>query len=199
MLIDDVPGESCRIAILEKGRLEELFVERTQSATMVGNIYKARVVNVESAIQAAFVDYGEGMNGFLHVSDLHPRYFPSGDKTEMVGRKTPRRDRPPIQDALKKGQEILVQVLKQGIGTKGPTVTSYLSIPGRLLVMMPGMDRVGVSRKVDDEQREKMRKILDQLDLPGGVWVHRPDRRLRQDQDRTEARRRLPETPLDTA
>ena len=168
MLIDDVPGESCRIAILEKGRLEELFVERTQSATMVGNIYKARVVNVESAIQAAFVDYGEGMNGFLHVSDLHPRYFPGGDKTEKVGRKTPRRDRPPIQDALKKGQEILVQVLKQGIGTKGPTVTSYLSIPGRLLVMMPGMDRVGVSRKVDDEQREKMRKILDQLDLPDG-------------------------------
>ena len=135
---------------------------------MVGNIYKARVVNVESAIQAALVDYGEGMNGFLHVSDLHPRYFPGGDKTEKVGRKTPRRDRPPIQDALKKGQEILVQVLKQGIGTKGPTVTSYLSIPGRLLVMMPGMDRVGVSRKVDDEQREKMRKILDQLDLPDG-------------------------------
>ena len=168
MLIDDVPGESCRIAILEKGRLEELFVERTQSATMVGNIYKARVVNVESAIQAAFVDYGEGMNGFLHVSDLHPRYFPGGDKTENVGRKTPRRERPPIQDALKKGQEILVQVLKQGIGTKGPTVTSYLSIPGRLLVMMPGMDRVGVSRKVDDEQRDKMRKILDQLDLPDG-------------------------------
>ena len=168
MLVDDVPGESCRIAILEKGRLEELFVERTQSATMVGNIYKARVVNVESAIQAAFVDYGEGMNGFLHVSDLHPRYFPGGDKTEKVGRKTPRRERPPIQDALKKGQEILVQVLKQGVGTKGPTVTSYLSIPGRLLVMMPGMDRVGVSRKVDDEQREKMRKILDQLDLPDG-------------------------------
>ena len=168
LLVDDVPGESCRIAILEKGRLEELFVERTQSATAVGNIYKARVVNVESSIQAAFVDYGQGMNGFLHVSDLHPRYFPGGDKTEKVGRKTPRRERPPIQDALKKGQEILVQVLKQGVGTKGPTVTSYLSIPGRLLVMMPGMDRVGVSRKVDDDQREKMRKILDQLDLPDG-------------------------------
>ena len=168
LLIDDVPGESCRIAILEKGRLEELFVERTQSATAVGNIYKARVVNVESSIQAAFVDYGQGTNGFLHVSDLHPRYFPGGDKTEKVGRKTPRRERPPIQDALKKGQEILVQVLKQGVGTKGPTVTSYLSIPGRLLVMMPGMDRVGVSRKVDDDQREKMRKILDELDLPEG-------------------------------
>ena len=168
MLIDEVPGESCRIAVLEKGRLEELFVERAQSSTAVGNIYKARVVNVERSIQAAFVDYGEGMNGFLHVSDLHPRYFPGGDKTEKVGRKTPRRDRPPIEDALKKGQEILVQVLKQGVGTKGPTVTSYLSIPGRLMVMMPGMDRVGVSRKVDDEQRDRMRKILDQLDLPEG-------------------------------
>ena len=168
MLVDEVPGESCRIGILENGRLEELFVERAQSSTAVGNIYKARVVNVERAIQAAFVDYGQGMNGFLHVSDLHPRYFPGGDKTEKVGRKTPRRDRPPIEDALKKGQEILVQVLKQGVGTKGPTVTSYLSIPGRLMVMMPGMDRVGVSRKVDDEQRDRMRKILDQLDLPEG-------------------------------
>ena len=168
MLIDEVPGESCRIAVLENGRLEELFVERAQSSTAVGNIYKARVVNVERSIQAAFVDYGEGMNGFLHVSDLHPRYFPGGDKTEKVGRKTPRRDRPPIEDALKKGQEILVQVLKQGVGTKGPTVTSYLSIPGRLMVMMPGMDRVGVSRKVDDEQRDRMRKILDQLELPEG-------------------------------
>ncbi|MCP4836356.1 MAG: Rne/Rng family ribonuclease [Phycisphaera sp.] len=168
MLVDEVPDESCRIAILENGRIEELFVERAQSSTAVGNIYKARVVNVERAIQAAFVDYGQGMNGFLHVSDLHPRYFPGGDKTEKVGRKTPRRDRPPIEDALKKGQEILVQVLKQGVGTKGPTVTSYLSIPGRLMVMMPGMDRVGVSRKVDDEQRDRMRKILDELDLPEG-------------------------------
>ena len=168
MLVDEVPGESCRIAILENGRIEELFVERAQSSTAVGNIYKACVVNVERSIQAAFVDYGQGMNGFLHVSDLHPRYFPGGDKTEKVGRKTPRRDRPPIEDALKKGQEILVQVLKQGVGTKGPTVTSYLSIPGRLMVMMPDMDRVGVSRKVDDEQRDRMRKILDELDLPEG-------------------------------
>ena len=169
MLVDDQSGEECRIAILEDGSLEELYIERTATATSVGNIYKGRVTNVESAIQAAFVDYGHGQNGFLHVSDLHPRYFPGGDKTEKVGRKTPRRERPPIQDALKKGQEILVQVLKQGVGTKGPTLTSYLSIPGRLLVMMPGMDRVGVSRKVeDDEQRREMRRILDDLNLPEG-------------------------------
>jgi ribonuclease E len=169
MVVNDVPGEECRIAILEDGRLEQVFAERESTATNVGNIYKARVMNVEAAIQAAFVDFGEGQNGFLHISDLHPRYFPGGDRTERVGKKIARRDRPPIQEALKRGQEIIVQVLKEGIGTKGPTLTSYISIPGRLLVMMPQMDKVGVSRKVDDEDsRREMRRILDSLELPEG-------------------------------
>ena len=158
MLVNEIPGEECRIALLENGRIDEYFVERASSATVVGNIYKARVTNIEPAIQAAFVDFGLGESGFLHVSDLHPKYFPGAEVVEQVGKKIPRKQRPPIQDALKKGQEILVQVLKQGIGTKGPTVTSYLSIPGRLMVMMPDMDRTGVSRKVaDDEQRKAMR------------------------------------------
>jgi len=169
MIVNDTPGEECRIAILDRGRLDALFSERVATATNVGNIYKGKVTNVEPAIQAAFVDFGEGQNGFLHVSDLHPRYFPGGDKTEKVGKKIPRRARPMMQDALRRGSEILVQVLKEGIGTKGPTLTSYLSIPGRLLVMMPGMDKVGVSRKVEDEsQRKEMRKILDSLALPEG-------------------------------
>ncbi|MBL9147069.1 MAG: translation initiation factor IF-2 N-terminal domain-containing protein [Phycisphaerae bacterium] len=169
MLVNDVPGEECRIAVLENGRLEALFIEREGTTTNVGNIYKGRVTNVEPAIQAAFVDFGEGQSGFLHISDLHPKYFPGEERTERVGRKIPRRERPLIQQALRKGQEVVVQVLKEGIGSKGPTLTSYLSIPGRLMVMMPDMDRVGVSRKVDDEdQRRAMRKILDQLDLPEG-------------------------------
>lgn len=171
MLINYVPGEECRVAIVEDGKLEELFVERHAQASRVGNIYVGRVVNVEPAIQAAFVDFGVEDNGFLHVTDLHPRYFPGedDDTTERVGFKTPRRERPPIQAALRRGDEVIVQVLKEGVGTKGPTVTSYLSIPGRFLVMMPGMDKVGVSRKVEDEdQRRKMREILDQLDLPEG-------------------------------
>jgi ribonuclease E len=168
MIVNDVPGEECRIAVLEDGRLEQIFAERESTATNVGNIYKGRVMNVEAAIQAAFVDFGEGQNGFLHISDLHPQYFPGGG-TERVGKKIARRDRPPIQEALKRGQEIVVQVLKEGIGTKGPTLTSYISIPGRLLVMMPQMDKVGVSRKVDDEdQRREMRRILDSLELPEG-------------------------------
>lgn len=172
MLINYVPGEECRVALVEDGKLEELHVERFAAASRVGNIYLGRVNNVEASIQAAFVDFGVGENGFLHVSDLHPRYFPGGDEdetTEKVGHKTPRRERPPIQQCLRRGQEIVVQVLKEGVGTKGPTLTSYLSIPGRFLVMMPFMDKVGVSRKVEDEElRRQMRDILDQLELPDG-------------------------------
>jgi len=169
MIVNDVPGEECRIAILQENHLGELYTERHATATDVGSIYKGRVVNVEPAIQAAFIDYGQGNNGFLHISDLHPKYFPGEERTERVGKKIPRRERPPIQAALRRGDEILVQVLKEGIGTKGPTLTSYLSIPGRLLVMMPDMDRVGVSRKVEDEEkRREMRKILDSLNLPEG-------------------------------
>ncbi len=168
MLINYVPGEECRIAIVENNRLEELYTERASDDLHVGNIYRGKITNVEPSIQAAFVDFSLERNGFLHISDLHPRYFP-GDKeaTERVGMKTPRRNRPPIQQCFKRGQEVLVQVLKEGIGTKGPTLTSYLSIPGRFLVMMPGMERHGVSRKVEDEdQRREMRKILDELDPP---------------------------------
>lgn len=171
MLINYVPGEECRVAIVEDGKLEEYHVERFAQASRVGNIYVGRVQNVEPAIQAAFVDFGIGENGFLHVSDIHPRYFPGEeeDTTERVGFKTPRRERPPIQACLRRGDEVIVQVLKEGVGTKGPTLTSYLSIPGRFLVMMPYMDRTGVSRKVEDEeQRRKMREILDQLELPDG-------------------------------
>lgn len=171
VLINYVPGEECRVAITENGQLEEYHAEPTNAVSRVGNIYVGKVTNVEASIQAAFIDFGVEDAGFLHISDLHPQYFPGedDDTTERVGKKTPRRDRPPIQQALKRGQEIVVQVIKEGIGTKGPTLTSYLSIPGRFLVMMPQMDKVGVSRKVEDEDaRAEMRKILDTLDLPEG-------------------------------
>lgn len=169
MLIDSVAGQECRIAILNDGKLEELYIERVSSASQVGNIYKGIVTNVEPSIQAAFIDFGSDKNGFLHISDLHPQYFPADmrrDK-ESVGHKHPHKDRPPIQECLRRGQEIAVQMTKEGIGTKGPTMTTYLSIPGRLLVMMPAMKRLGVSRKVeDDEARIKAREILSELKLP---------------------------------
>lgn len=171
LIINDVPNEECRVAVVENGRLEEYFTERESQELHVGNIYLGRVANVESGIQAAFVDFGVGRNGFLHITDLHPMYFPGSDQetTEAVGQKTPHRERPPIQACLKRGQEIIVQVLKEGIGNKGPTLTSYISLPGRFLVMMPFMERLGVSRKVEDlDTRREAMKILDSLDLPEG-------------------------------
>lgn len=171
MLINVSGGDECRIAVIAQKRLEELFLERASSQSHVGNIYKGRVVNVEPGIQAAFVDFGLHKNGFLHISDVQPQYFPRyGGDLEEVGRKIPRRDRPTIQDCFRRGQEVIVQVIKEGVGTKGPTLTTYLSIPGRFLVMMPGMAGTGVSRKIeDDAERQSMRQLLDQLKLPPDI------------------------------
>src|SRR6478672_11065276 len=166
MLINVSEGEECRIALVEDGKLEELYMERTSSTSHVGNIYKGKVTNVEPSIQAAFVDFGLGRNGFLHISDLMPKYFGrKGEEIEeAVGRKMARRDRPPIQRCLRRGDEITVQIIKEGIGTKGPTLSTYLSIPGRILVMMPGMSKFGISRKIEDEdERRRLRQILDSL------------------------------------
>src|SRR4051812_5449573 len=169
MLINVSEGEECRIALVEDGRLDELYMERTSSTSHVGNIYKGRVTNVEASIQAAFIDFGMGRNGFLHISDLMPTYFgrKGEDIVETVGKKMARRDRPPIQRCLRRGDEIVVQIIKEGIGTKGPTLSTYLSIPGRILVMMPGMASKGVSRKIeDDAERRRLRQILEALDPP---------------------------------
>jgi ribonuclease E len=342
MLINVLQPEECRIAIVEDGLLEELYVERTGHESYVGNIYKGRIVNIEPSIQAAFVDFGVGRNGFLHVSDVEPQYYkhlegkgaeggkgraakgrdllpdildlpdvqlaeeheddsaieddeaptaveepldapeamsetdseefgldmdagdddddrppptmPSAERhtseeedegtkpteapeahvfgagleplldppapaapepreeeldqhlevmeareeadadaesRESGGRRQRGRSRghgrgrgrrpggrngpmarpkPPIQDIFRRGQEVLVQVIKEGIGTKGPTLSTYISIPGRYLVLMPGLNRIGVSRKIgDDEQRRRLREILSELQPPKGL------------------------------
>ena len=171
MVINVSEGEECRIAVLHEGRLEELFIERSASQSHVGNIYKGRVTNVEPSIQAAFVDFGMQKNGFLHISDVQPQYFPNhSGEPEDVGRKIPRHHRPPIQKCFRRGQEVMVQITKEGVGTKGPTLTTYLSIPGRYIVMMPGMSRHGVSRKIEDEAaRRTMRDVLAELTLPPGM------------------------------
>ncbi len=169
MLINVSEGEECRIAIVEDGRLEELYMERTSSTSHVNNIYKGRVTNVEPSIQAAFVDFGLGRNGFLHISDLLPSYFgrKGDDVQEFIGKKMARRDRPPIQRCLRRGDDIVVQVIKEGIGTKGPTLSTYLSVSGRMLVMMPGVSGRGVSRKIEDEdERRRLKQILDGLTPP---------------------------------
>ncbi len=210
MLINVAQPEECRIAIVEDGSLEELYIERTSADNYVGNIYKGKVVNLEPSIQAAFVDFGVGRNGFLHISDLEPQYYrqggfdpaksvdsgsraaqadadvgdedgeaggdEGGDDDRTRGRRRPPRPgarpriKPPIQDILRRGDEVLVQVIKEGMGTKGPTLSTYISIPGRYLVLMPALGRVGVSRKIeDDEVRRKLRDVMLELNPPKGL------------------------------
>src|SRR5260370_11445818 len=131
MLINVSEGEECRIALIEDGRLEELYMERTSATSHVGNIYKGKVTNVEASIQAAFVDFGLGRNGFLHISDLMPSYFGGGrrgdDVQETVGRKMARRDPPPIHRCLRRGVDIVVQKITDSLCTKGPPPSHYPS------------------------------------------------------------------------
>lgn len=192
MLINVSQPEECRIAILEDDVLEELYVERASADNYVGNIYKGKVVNLEPAIQAAFVDFGVGKNGFLHISDVESQYFrQGGHDPEMIAQmereeEEARRNRsngrgrrfhssrprvkPPIQDIFKRGDEVVVQVIKEGIGNKGPTLSTYISIPGRYLVLMPALGRVGVSRKIEDEdERRELKRIMLDLNPPKGL------------------------------
>lgn len=164
MLVNTVAGET-RVAICRDGRLEELWIEH--SASPVGNIYKGRVTNVERGLQAAFVDCGFGKEGFLHVSDVHPRYFPKRRKAERVGNRTRRSDRPAIENCLRRGDEVIVQVIKDGFGHKGPALSTYLSIPGRMLVMLPHSAGAGVSRRVTDiGKRRELKAMLAGMKLP---------------------------------
>ena len=163
MLINVSEGEEIRIAVLENGLVEELYVERAGSTGHVGDIFKGVVTNIEPSIQAAFVDFGHTRNGFLHVSDVIPSaYHPTYQGKRARGKEFPR-----LEKVLKRGQEVVVQIIREEIGTKGPSVTTYLSLPGRFLVMMPGVPRRGVSRKIDDEvRREALRKVLEELNPP---------------------------------
>ncbi len=167
MLINVIETEESRIAIVDNNRLEEIYIERTSSLGHVGNIYKGKVVNIEPSIQAAFVDIGEGRNGFLHVSDVMPIY--GQVSSEDPNGHTRKREKK-IQDLLAKGMEVLIQITKEGIGNKAPTLTTYLSLPGRYIVLMPSIKRSGVSRKIEDEVlRKKLRDTLSKLAPPPGM------------------------------
>ncbi len=170
MLINVSEGEECRVAVVENGTLDQLYTERFHLASHVGNIYKGKIVNIEAGIQAAFIDFGADKNGFLHISDVHPRYFGKKDIVENIGRRQALAKRPPIQKCLKKGQEIIVQVTKEGINTKGPTLTTYISLPGKYLVLMPWMSGVGVSQKIEGEdERKKLRDVVESISRPKNV------------------------------
>ncbi len=161
MLINASEREESRLAVIEDEALEEIYVERESDDNCVGNIYKGIIVNVEPSIQAAFVDFGGDKNGFLHVSDVMPIYG------KRNGQPAEKRD---IQTILSKGQEVLVQITKDQIGSKVPTLTTYVSLPGRCLVLMPSINKCGVSKKITDEsERRQLRELLRGLNPPPGM------------------------------
>ncbi len=158
MLINASHPEENRVAIVVDGILSELDIEIAGQEQTKGNIYKAVVVRVESGLQAAFVDYGAEKLGFLQIGEIHPNLYPA--KEEVKGR-------PRITDLLRRGQEILVQIVKEERGNKGAALTTFLSLPGRYMVLMPDSTTKGVSRKIqDDSERKKLKKTMAELDLP---------------------------------
>ncbi|MDG5469803.1 Rne/Rng family ribonuclease [Deltaproteobacteria bacterium IMCC39524] len=164
MMVNATHPEENRVAIVEDGILTELDIEVAGREPSKGNIYKAVVVRVETGLQAAFVDYGADRLGFLQIDEINyttvkPDYTPAED-----GR------RPRINDLLSRGQEILVQITKEERGTKGAALTTYLSLAGRYMVLMPGSQTRGVSRKAEsDAQRKELKKAMSSLDLAEGI------------------------------
>ena len=165
-----------RVGVIEDGRLEEFNIERTSDERLVGSIFKGKVRNLEDGLKAAFVDIGFEKNAFLHYWDIVPNQFDSGvEIVEREGNK--RRDRPKITQKdiprlYPPGSDIIVQVTKGPIGTKGPRITTNIVLPGRYLVLLPNSDQSGISRKIENpEERKRLKKILRELDIPDGMGV----------------------------
>jgi len=224
ILVNATDPEEHRVAVVESERIADFQMTVKDQDSLVNDIYRGRVVNLEPAIGAAFIDFGQGRNGFLHTSDvlsiygekdwsldkllsakIDPEEWDAGTSQPSIGaelsdddgaeksgterggssggkkhrrpkgkheRRFRARPRLPITDLLKKGQMVVVQVTKDAIGDKGPTLTTYISIPGRYLVLMPSMSRTGVSRKIEDEkERKRLKRILQSLDVPEGMGV----------------------------
>ncbi|MBM4286684.1 MAG: Rne/Rng family ribonuclease [Deltaproteobacteria bacterium] len=163
MLINASDPEEFRVAIVEDGRLEEFALEVASREQLKGNIYKGVISNIEPSLQAAFIHYGSERQGFLPISEIHPEYFQQ---------EAPSSGRPRIQEVLRKGQEVLVQVIKEEIASKGAYLTTYISLPGRFLVLLPGQDQVGISRKIEEEaRRQELKEIIKEFKLPQGVGL----------------------------
>lgn len=161
-LIIKSDSDQLQAALLEDGKLLEYFVEEEARKAIVGNMYKGKVINVLPGMEAAFIDIGLSKNAFLHVDDLLP---------VQMGRAE---SKPTIDQLVKAGEELVVQVMKEPLGTKGARVTTHYSLPGRWLVYMPYADYVGISRKIDDEEeRERLRQLGDTLRRDGEGLIMR--------------------------
>jgi len=191
-LIINATFSETRIALLTNGEITELHVERKSDKGIVGNVYKGRVVRVLPGMQAAFVDIGLDRAAFLYVGDIHTdatdiaKYVDNEEEPEIdianeeeayTKRNLQSRHKKElgnIQDLIKEGQEIVVQVAKESIGTKGARITTHVSLPGRYVVYMPTIDHIGVSRKIqDDDERRRLRRIVDESSRKSGGFIIR--------------------------
>lgn len=159
-ILVNVREEETRVAVIEDKNVVEIYLERSLNQRLVGNIYKGKVENVLPGMQAAFVDIGLEKNAFLFVEDALPQKTSGEDD----GFSEPRLS---ITDVLKEGQEVLVQIAKEPIGTKGARVTTHITLPGRYLVLMPNVDYIGISRRIEDEkERERLREVAERVKPP---------------------------------
>jgi len=174
-ILINVTREETRVGLLEGGQVVEFYVERKRDASLVGNIYKGKVVKILPGMQSAFVDIGLEKAAFLYVTDIRAgleEFAPFLDEEEknnsleLVSRK----GKPDftIEDLVQEGQEILVQASKDPIGSKGARLTSYVTLPGRYLVLMPNVEHIGISRRISDEgERARLKKIVEDIKPKG--------------------------------
>ncbi|MBI5769155.1 MAG: Rne/Rng family ribonuclease [Verrucomicrobia bacterium] len=177
LIINSEPLEK-RVALLVDGRLEKFEIERESDNRMVGGIYKGRIKNLDPGLKAAFVDIGYTKNAFLHYWDMLPAAADSSVEVVRVNKRKNAPERPTeptvkdIPSMYPPGTEIVIQVTKGPIGTKGPRTTTNLSIPGRYLILTPFSDGCGISRKIEDPaERKRLRTLINELTLPEGVGV----------------------------
>lgn len=171
LLINAEEPEECRIALVENGRLESFHVAGIAHERTKNNIYKGRIVSVEANLQAAFVEIGTDRNGFLPFDEIHPEYYRQ-DVDDRVRQLIEQEEwkKLKIENVIQRGQEVLVQVVKEVTGNKGANMTTYLSIPGRYLILMPGSDSAGISRKINGEDRRHgLREMMNGFNIPEGI------------------------------
>ncbi len=181
ILINSTPQES-RIAIMEDGVLAEFLIERKEEMGVAGNIYKGKVARVLPGMQAAFVDIGMEKAGFLHASDFYDVpsdvqiIAASGDDADFTDppKPPPPSRRLPLEKRISSGEEILVQVAKDPLGTKGARITSHVSLAGRYMVFMPGTKHIGISRRIEsEEERKRLKEIAQSLGCDDGGFILR--------------------------
>ncbi|MDP6942513.1 MAG: ribonuclease E/G, partial [Myxococcota bacterium] len=160
-LLVNVTVEETRVALVEGGVLSNLEIDTRSLVHAKGNVYKGIVHRVNPSLQAAFVDYGADKQGFLPLSEIHDRYYSAGVRGKRV----------PIQEVLREGQQLMVQVVKDEIGNKGASLTTFVSIPGRYLVLMPDSGKTGLSRRLPGDERRRLKELIDSLPVPEGFGV----------------------------